>query len=99
MSTKESKDRCVGEYPALWRFTYTHEVPVRVADDTGDSEFSHMETVHGQFDVMALTPGLAVEAFKINHPATNYALKEGPTFVCYVDAVVSIAKGYGGHFS
>lgn len=97
MSAKESRANCVGDYPALHRFTYTHEVPERGGDD-GDT-FLGMRTVHGQYDVVAMSPGLAIEAFKLDHPASIYALKDGPTFICYVDALVGVSKNYGGHFS
>lgn len=97
MSDKASKDNCIGCYPALFRFTYTHEAPERGGSD-GET-FLGMRTHHGQYDVVAASPGLAIEAFKLDRPAVVYALKDGPTFICYVDAMVGVSKNYGGHFS
>lgn len=101
MSDLQSKERCSGRYPALWRFVYSHEVNERQFDaGTGDNENTGRTlTIEGQYDVVALGEGLAIEAFKIDYPASVYALRSGPTFVCYVDAIVHFAKGYGGHFS
>lgn len=87
-------------HPAVWRILYSHSVSVRVQrDQSGDTEFSHRETQNGQFDVVALTEGLAQEAFLVDHPPTIYTRLTNPERVCYVDAVMHYGRYYGGHFS
>lgn len=88
MSDLKSKDRCVGVYPALWRFNYTHNVPVRTSiGATGDTEFSHMELMHGQFDVVADDESFAIVTFLAKRPANIYTRTSGPEKLCYVDAI------------
>lgn len=100
MSEVNSKDNCVGEYPALWRIMYSHQVPVRVpSGPNGDTDFSHMETRAGQFDVIALTDELAQAAFVAGHPPTLYTRLTNPEKLCYIDAAVHVGRSYGGHFS
>lgn len=101
MSTRESKERCAGEYMALYRFHFSHESSERVFDPgTGDNEITgRMLTHEGQYDVVALTQVLAAAAFHLKFPASIYTLLSGPEFICYVDGVVHVAEYYGGHFS
>lgn len=80
MSTKESKKNCSGQYLALWRFVYSFDV-------YGDGE--KKGTVVRQFDVVAVTEGLAAESFKVSLPSPIYTLQNGPEFICYVDSIVT----------
>lgn len=101
MSNLASKERCSGAYPAVWRFLYSHEVCEREwVEGTGESESTgRMVTIEGQYDVVALTQGFAIEAYKMEHPASIYTLRSGPEFICFVDAMIGVSKNYGGHFS
>lgn len=99
MSDLKSKDNCSGGYPGLWRILYSHSVPVRVPDGFGDTAFSHMKTVNGQYDVIALSEGMAQEAFLLDHPAVMYTRLTNPERICYVDAIALVGRNYGGHFS
>jgi hypothetical protein len=92
MSTKNSKANCIGQYPALFRFLYSYDShEARFIPGTGDSENTgRILTVEGQYDVVAPNEGFAIEAFKQHRPASVFALREGPIFVCYVDAEVRL---------
>jgi hypothetical protein len=65
MSDLKSIERCAGDYPIVWEFTYTDRVQHRTATAGGmDSEFSHWEegvafTAH----IVAITEPLARAAF------------------------------------
>lgn len=87
--------------PALWRITYSHEVPVRVPGPASsvDTVFSHFEKAVGQFDMVATTAGLALETFNVEYPSHVYTRTSDPERICYVDAITLTAKHYGGHFS
>lgn len=99
MSDKASKERCCGDYPALWRIKYNFDQRiVRSVDGTGEVETVGMQVAQGQYDVVALTPGLARETFLKHGPYQPKDASE-PEFVCYVDAITHTAKYYGGHFS
>lgn len=95
MSTIESKSNCSGDYPKLWRITYSVEYPVRKPDGFGET----MEKIIGQFDVIALTAGLAMEAYRISFHSSVYTQLSGPYAVCVIDAAVGVSKNYGSHFS
>lgn len=98
MSDKASKERCCGDYPALWRIKYQfNQRIVRSVYGTGEVETVGMQLADAQYDVVALTPGLANEAFK-KHVYEPISPAE-PEFVCYVDSIVHAARYYGGHFS
>lgn len=100
MSTLESKDRCCGDYPALWRFVYDQVVPVvRSVYGTGEVETVGHTIQETHFDVVALTKELAAATFNADHPPARCKLRSGPDFICYVDRFVHVAKNYGGHFS
>lgn len=101
MSDTKSKENCCGQYPAMWRILFSHSIPIRVDDGSGsgDTDFSHMETRNGQFDVIAISADLAQAAFVVDHPPTIYTRLTNPELICYVDAIVHIGKSYGGHFS
>lgn len=101
MSTIESKKDCVGTYPSLWRIVFTHESAIRVQSSCGEMENTgRYETIVRQYDVIALSEGLAIESFKLDFPAgVGYVLRSGPDRVCFIDAAVGVSKNYGGHFS
>jgi len=97
MSSKQSKERCVGDYPAVWRFTYNHKI--RLGQSNGFGEVETVGWLDGQehFDVVAVTPELAQASFQKNfghqlkYPDdSNYAVRlvSGPEFICYVDSTV-----------
>lgn len=99
MSAKPEDPRSFRDHPALWRITYKFDQRiVRSVAGTGEVETVGMQIAGGQYDVVAITPGLARESFLLHGP---YQPKEPsePEFICYVDAICHIAKGYGGHFS
>jgi hypothetical protein len=99
MSDKASKENCAGDYPALWRIKYKFDQRiVRSVYGTGEVETVGMQIAEGQYDVVAMTPGLARETFNKFGP---YQPKEPsePEFICYVDAFCHVGKHYGGHFS
>lgn len=100
MSALESKDqRGLGDYPALWRIKYDFDQRiVRSVAFTGEVETVGMQVAQGQYDVVALTPGLARETFLKHGPYQPKNATE-PEFVCYVDAITHTMKYYGGHFS
>lgn len=92
MSTLESKHNCHGNYPALWRFCYTHTYPERAfLDASGEAEATGRTiTVEDQFDVVADTAELATAVSNIKKPQSVFNRVHGPVFVCYVDAIVGV---------
>lgn len=104
MSTLKSKENCVGEYPALWRINFKFTQPIRRSvDGTGETEQIGSQIADGQYDVVAVTRGIAQETFLANCPVyaagDDQFKSEPPEFVCYVDAIMLAQKSYGGHFS
>lgn len=78
MSDLQSKDNCAGRYPALWRIRYEY------TECTGE-----FVTRVRQFDVVALSEGLALAAFNEEHSPVIYTRLTNPERVCYVDAIVA----------
>ncbi len=94
MSNLKSKDNCSGQYPGLWRIHYAYKVPIRDAcENTG-----RYETIEADFDVVALTAGIAQETFVMKYAPERYTRLTNPERICYVDAIM-LMKAYGGHFS
>jgi hypothetical protein len=102
MSTKESKDRCVGDYPAMWRIPYrfTQDI-VQSTYGTGEVERIGSQEAKEFFDVVAVTPALALAAWEKEYGHRENR-KDGerfgvwrlddPKFVCYVDAFVEVSR-------
>lgn len=104
MSTKESKERCSGEYPALWRVAYKFTQQVRRSvPGTGETELVGHQLADGQYDVVAMSAAFAMATFCANCPVFSGDLAAGtvkdPEFIAYVDAITLTQKNYGGHFA
>jgi len=98
MSTKESKERCAGDYPAVWRFTYDHGVRI-VHSECNEVVTDGWTRGQSNFDVLALTPALAEAAWEKEFgnrsryaEGDNFGVKKlsGPEFICYLDATISV---------
>lgn len=102
MSTKESKDHCSGDYPALWRipYNYTQDI-IRRVPYTKKVERIGSRKASEFFDVVAITPALALAAWDKEY-GYREKYKEGdrfgvkregePTFICYVDACIEVYR-------
>lgn len=103
MSTKESKVRCSGEYPALWRIRYKFEQDIRRSvEGTGETESVGKQVADGEFDCVAMSAPFAMATFLANCPVYVGDLRgtpADPEFVAYIDAITLTQKMYGGHFS
>lgn len=104
MSTKESKDRCTGEYPAVWRIAYrfTQDIVQSVAF-TGEVERVGTQQAHEFFDVIATTPALALAAWtheygrREEYPdGDRFGVRRlgAPEFICYVDYSIEARRGW-----
>lgn len=102
MSTKESKEGCCGDYPALWRIAYnfTQDI-VQSVPFTGEVERVGSQKASEFFDVIAVTPELALAAWAKEY-GRREQYKEGdrfgvkrtaePEFICYVDAQIGMSR-------
>lgn len=82
MSDRESKENCVGDFYAVWRFTYAWDQDIRWSvPGTGETEKVGTERVTSFFDVLAVSPELATAAYekefgwKLKPPAPESGLK------------------------
>lgn len=103
MSTKDSKERCIGEYLALWRIAYKFNQQVRRSvPGTGETELIGYRLADGQYDVVATSAAFATATFCANCPVYSGDLAaetvRDPEFIAYVDAITLTQKNHGGHF-
>lgn len=102
MSRKEDHDRPFGDYPSLWRIKYRYDQRIiRSIPGTGEVETVGTQRADSQYDIVALTAGLAAETFKAMHYSTQLETMEvgEPEWICYVDAVSTTKRWRAGHFA
>lgn len=105
MSTKQSKERCSGSYPALWRikFQFTQQIRASVYG-TGETEKVGEQLAVYEYDVVSITPEMAMLTLTENCPIyapgnKDFKVLGPPEFICFVDAITLTQHNYGGHFS
>lgn len=102
MSKKEARENCSGAYPALWRIRYEwSQRIVRSVAYTGEVETIGYRPATSDYDVVSLTPEMAMLTFTENCPVHApsdklFKVLGPPEFICYVDAMTITRTGYIG---
>lgn len=105
MSTKESKERSSGSYPALWRikFMFTQQIRASVPG-TGETEKVGEQLAVYEYDVVSRSPEMAMLTLTENCPIyapsnKGFKILGPPEFICYIDAITLTQANHGGCFT